>query len=162
MRASMSRLTPRFSANRVVREYTETYYTPLAAAYRARAERKGALGADLLQWRRGLAEHWREARFGVVRAETRGAEHHVTVDVYLGDLDPAAVRVELYADPVNGEKSESRIMAPTRKLDEPGNGYEYHVSLSASRPLGDYTPRLVPYHPAAAVPLETHEILWQR
>lgn len=162
MRASMSRLTPRFSANRVVREYTETYYTPLAAAYRARAERKGALGADLLQWRRGLAQHWREARFGVVRAETRGAEHHVTVNVYLGDLDPAAVRVELYADPVNGEKSEAHIMAPTRKLDEPGNGYEYHVSVSASRPLGDYTPRLVPYHPAAAVPLETHEILWQR
>jgi len=30
------------------------------------------------------------------------------------------------------------------------------------RAPGDYTPRLVPSHPAAVVPLEAHEILWQR
>jgi len=30
MRASMARLTPRFSTNRVVREYTDTYYLPAA------------------------------------------------------------------------------------------------------------------------------------
>ena len=34
MRESMARLTPRFSANRTVREYTEQYYLPAAAAYR--------------------------------------------------------------------------------------------------------------------------------
>jgi hypothetical protein len=27
---------------------------------------------------------------------------------------------------------------------------------------GDYTPRIVPHHPAAAVPLEATQILWQR
>ena len=37
MRESMARLTPRFSANRAVREYTETHYLPAAAAYRDRA-----------------------------------------------------------------------------------------------------------------------------
>ena len=37
MRESMARLTPRFSANRTVREYTEQHYLPAAAAYRARA-----------------------------------------------------------------------------------------------------------------------------
>jgi glycogen phosphorylase len=162
MRASMSRLTPRFSANRAVREYTEAYYMPLAAAYRARAESKGALGAELLEWRRGLAEHWHEARLGVSRVETQGSEHHVSIDVYLGGLDPAAVRVEFYADPVNGEKPERYVMAHTRSLEGPGNGHEYRLSLSASRSLSDYAARLVPFHPAAAVPLEAHEILWQR
>ena len=33
MRESMARLTPRFSANRTIREYTEQYYLPAAALY---------------------------------------------------------------------------------------------------------------------------------
>jgi starch phosphorylase len=33
MRESMARLTPRFSADRTVREYTEQHYLPAAAAY---------------------------------------------------------------------------------------------------------------------------------
>jgi starch phosphorylase len=53
-------------------------------------------------------------------------------------------------------------MVRGRKLDGPGNRYEYTVSIPAVRAPGDYTPRLVPYHPAAGVPLEAHEILWQR
>ena len=40
-------LTPRFSANRTVREYTEQHYLPAAAAYRERAADKGAVGRKL-------------------------------------------------------------------------------------------------------------------
>ena len=161
MRASMARLTPRFSTNRVVREYTDTYYVPAAARYRERAADNGGLGAQLVAWRRRLPEHWQEARFGPVRVETQGAQHHFMVEVYLGNLDPDGVRVELYADPVNGEPVR-HVMARGRTLDGPGIRYEYGGSVPASRPASDYTPRLVPHHPAAAVPLETHEILWQR
>jgi starch phosphorylase len=162
MRASMSRLCPRFSANRVVREYTETYYLPASAACRERAANKGALGVELLEWRRRVAEHWHEARFGALRTETQGADHHVTVELHLGGLDPEAVRVELYADPLNGGSPERHVMARARRLEGSGSGYEYHLRVSASRAPSDYTPRLVPYHPAASVPLEAHEILWQR
>src|SRR5207245_10826130 len=50
MRASMARLTPRFSTNRVVREYTDTYYVPAAASYRARAADKAARGTPRVGW----------------------------------------------------------------------------------------------------------------
>lgn len=53
-------------------------------------------------------------------------------------------------------------MERVRKLDEPDHGYQYSVSLPATRALGDYTPRLLPRHPIASVPLEAQEILWQR
>ena len=43
MRESMARLTPRFSTNRAVCEYTERHYLPAAAAYRARAADGGAI-----------------------------------------------------------------------------------------------------------------------
>ena len=44
MRESMARLTPRFSANRTVREYTEQRYIPAAAAYRERGCRQRRSG----------------------------------------------------------------------------------------------------------------------
>ena len=162
MRASMAQLTPRFSTNRVVREYTETYYLPAATAYRARAADRGRLGAQLVTWRRAIAAHWPEARFGGMSAETRGVERRVTVQVHLGGLNPDSVCVELYADPANDGEPERHAMVRGRKLDESGGGHEYGVSIPVTRPLSDYTPRLLPRHPMASVPLEAQEILWQR
>jgi glycogen phosphorylase len=162
MRASMSRLTPRFSTNRVIREYTDTYYVPAAARYRERAADKGALGERLTDWRRGLARHWREARFGPVQTETQNARHHVSVEVHLDGLDPESVHVELYADPTDGAEPARHAMMRGQKLDESGTAFRYSASVPASRPAGDYTPRLIPFHPALLVPLETPEILWQR
>ncbi len=162
MRASMSRLTPQFSTNRVVREDTDTLYVPAAASYLARSAHKAELGTQLVSWRRDLGEHWPDARFGAVRAATLGGQHHIGVEVYLGRLDPEAVRVELYAEGGNGRETERYAMARGRKLDGPGNSYEYDVAIPTARGIDDYTPRLLPYHPAAVIPLEAHEILWQR
>ena len=159
MRASMARLTPRFSTNRVVREYTESHYLVAAERYRARAAAKGALGAELLAWRRALERRLPQASFGALRVESDAASHRFSVDVYLGALDPAAVRVELYAD-VAGGPPERHVMARGAKLE--GNGYRFDASVAASRPAGHYTPRLVPFHPAASVPLEASAIRWQR
>jgi starch phosphorylase len=162
MRASMARLTPQFSTNRVVREYTDTYYVPAAARYRERAAGDGALGAQLAGWRCALAQHWRGARFGAVRVETQGRHHHIVVEVFLGDLDPESVRVELYAEPDDGLEPVRQVMTRGPKVNGPSNRYEYEGSVPASRAVGDYTPRLVPHHPVAVVPLEASEILWQR
>ncbi|HUU35774.1 MAG TPA: alpha-glucan family phosphorylase, partial [Vicinamibacterales bacterium] len=58
MRESMARLTPAFSANRTVREYTDTLYLPAAAAYRERFDDGGRLGRDLVAWQRTLERDW--------------------------------------------------------------------------------------------------------
>jgi len=34
--------------------------------------------------------------------------------------------------------------------------------VSCARPQRDYTPRVIPHHPGAAIPLEVGRILWQR
>jgi starch phosphorylase len=163
MRASMARLTPQFSANRVVRQYTDGYYVPAAASYRARSADKAALGAELVSWTRQLADWWGDARFGELSVTTQDSQHHVTVEVRLGRLDPAVVRVELYANAADGGAAPERhAMTRGRKLDAPGEGYVYEASIPASRVVGDYTPRLIPYHPAAMVPLDAHQIRWQR
>ena len=58
MRESMARLTPLFSTNRVVRQYTEQHYLSAASAFTERAANQGSLGADLLSWQAQLAKHW--------------------------------------------------------------------------------------------------------
>jgi starch phosphorylase len=162
MRESMGRLTPHFSTDRVVREYTERYYLPAAAAYRKRAADKGALAASLVAWQQHLSERWREARFGTMEVATREGEHHFLVELSLGRLDAESVRVELFAAAVDDGEPARYVMARGRALEGSDIGYEYSASVPASRAAGDYTPRLVPYHPDARTPLEAPLVLWQR
>ena len=159
MRESMAQLTPHFSANRTVREYTEQHYLPAASAYLERAADKGKIGVELVGWRRDLEQKWNALRFGEVKVETAGERHIFEAQVYLDNLDPEAVRVELYAD---GEAPERVEMKRVRQLVGAINGYTYHAEVAAIRPASDYTARLIPHRDGVSVPLEAAHILWQR
>ena len=154
VRESMAQLTPRFSASRAVREYSEKHYIPGAAAFHARAADKGAVGKQMFDWRQDLERHWAALRFGDVKVETNRENHLFEVQVATQDLDPHSFRVELYADGTNGG------MAVRQEMKQ--HGEVYSTSVPASRPAADYTVRLVPYFSGAAVPLEAPQILWQR
>ncbi len=162
MRESMARLTPRFSANRAVREYTEQHYLPAAAAYRLRMANKGALSRQILDWRRSLEQKWPALRFGEAKVETRGEQHFFNVQVYLQDLDANTVRVELYADGVDGGSPVRQAMKRVRQLPGAPGGYGYCAAVSAARGAGDYTARILPRFAGVAVPLEAAHLLWQR
>ena len=162
MRESMARLTPRFSANRTVREYTEQYYLPAAAAYGQRAADKGAVGRQMVNWRRRLEENWSTLRFGEVDVETKDEQLVFDVRVYLSDVDPDAVRVELYADGINGAAPVRQEMTRVRQLADASGGYVYSAAVSAARPPTDYTARVIPHCCGVAVPQESNHILWQR
>lgn len=162
IRESMARLTPRFSANRTVREYTEKHYLPAAAAYLERTADKGALGRQVADWQGALAHKWTSLRFGELKVESTDQQHRFIVQMYLDDLDPKAVRLELYADPVEGEVPVRQAMELLRPLTGAQGGYVYIASVPADRPATDFTPRVIPCFPGVAVPLEAPYILWQR
>jgi starch phosphorylase len=162
MRESMARLTPRFSADRTVREYTEQHYLPAAAAYGERAADKGAVGREIVNWRHALERKWTELRFGEVKVETRGEQHVFEVQVFLNDLDPQAVRVELYADGFMGSAPVRQEMKRVRRLGGAPHRFVYGAAVPAARPPSDYTARVIPNHDGVAVPLEAARILWQR
>jgi starch phosphorylase len=161
MRESMGRLTPRFSANRTVREYTEKYYIPAAAAYRKRAVDKGAIGRQVVAWQRALERNWSNLRFGEMKVGSGGGEHLFDVQVYLGGLDPDTVRVELFANGVDGDNPVRQEMS--RGPQRVGaNGYTYSTRVPSTRPATDYTARVIPRFPGVGIPLEVALILWQR
>ncbi|MBI2883104.1 MAG: alpha-glucan family phosphorylase [Candidatus Methylomirabilis oxyfera] len=162
MRESMARLTPLFSTNRVVREYTEQHYLPAAAAYRMRAADKGIVGSKIVNWEHTLKEKWGTLSFGDVKAQTNMAQHTFEAEVYLNDLDPNVVRVELYAEGINGSSPIRQEMTRVRQLPGASGGYVYSATVSAARPSAGYTARVIPHCSGVAVPLEAVHILWQR
>jgi starch phosphorylase len=162
MRESMARLTPRFSADRAVREYTEQHYLPAAIAYHSRIANKGATGGPTADWRHGLDQEWNTLRFGEVKIETRGGQHLFEVPVCFDELDPKTVRVELYADGVKGGAPVCQEMKSLRQSAGAHGGWIYSATVSAGRPATDYTARVIPHRNGVAVPLEDAHILWQR
>jgi starch phosphorylase len=152
LRKSMATLTPRFSADRAVREYTESHYLPAAKAYSERAANKGDLGRKIADWQRAVEQAWPKLRFGEVRVQTRDGQHFFEVEAYLNGLDPAAVCVELYADGA----------APERREMEGVGLSTYRAQVPALRSVNDYTLRVIPRYQGVPVPLESPRILWQR
>jgi starch phosphorylase len=160
MRASMARLTPTFSSNRAVRQYTEEHYLSAAAAFRQRAENRGSVGADLVAWQAELAKHWYSLRFGSATFQKQGEQYLFQVQVFLGDMSSEAVRVELYADGEKGAGPITQTMHRGEHLAAAPSAFTYSAFVPASRPVADFTPRLVPQHAEAFVPLEAPFILW--
>jgi starch phosphorylase len=162
MRESMARLTPRFSANRTVREYTEQHYLPAASAYHLRIANNGAFGRKMVDWQHSLEQNWATVRFGELKVETHGEQHVFDIQVYLSGLEPNSVRVELYADGVNGGEPVRQEMKRGCQLADPAGGCVYRAAVSAARPPADYTARVIPNCDGVAVPLEEAHIVWQR
>ncbi len=159
MRESMARLTPAFSATRCVREYTEKHYVPLAAAYLRRSSDGHKTAEGLLHWRRQLSDHWSRLRFGAMHVETEEEEHRFQVEVYLEEMDPDAIQVELYADALGADEPVRHVMA-CGELLVGENALRYSAAVRANRPASDFTPRIIPRHPEAFIPLEAAQILW--
>ncbi|MHB8119437.1 MAG: alpha-glucan family phosphorylase [Methanothrix sp.] len=183
VKASMSRLTPRYNSARMMQEYVEKIYRPAAIAYRKRSANGARLAEELAAWQERLKENWKDLRFGRLTMTEAGDFWCFSVEAYLGELQPDDVQVELYADPLPEEKTEAGAEAGISKgeigetmqsapekivMERLGplagavNGFIYGARVPAKRAVEDYTPRIVPYHAEAFIPMEEAHILWMR
>jgi starch phosphorylase len=162
IRASLARLAPHFSSNRMLCEYIECVYEPAAAAFRRRRAESAQLARALHVWHSTLETHWHDLRFGALEVRQEGDQWVFRVHVYCGAVSPQWVRVELYADPIGDEAPLRTVMAQGTQIPGACNGYVYQATVSAARPAWHYTPRIIPDHPEARVPMEAASIVWQR
>jgi starch phosphorylase len=163
MRKSMAHLTGIYSSNRMLREYAEQYYLPAAAALQERAVNACALGKSLHQWTKRVQHHWPQIRIGIVTRSTKTDLHSVTAQIYLDDLQPGDVVVELYAEPIGEDKTaECTPMLQGDALLGATSAWLYHFSFKAIRSLENYTVRVRPFHSKLRLPLELNLICWER
>jgi len=115
----------------------------------------------LLQWQQNIARNWNSVHFGEMGFETHDAKHFFWVQVFLGTLNAADLRVELYSNPAPGVPSTFESLTPCKDCPAVTGFRTYFAQVSAARSASDYTPRILPHHPSASVPLEASQILWQ-
>ena len=159
MRASMGELVTRFSTNRMIQEYLDHHYQPLAKEFAARNADNASLAKTLNQWTRHLHQHWHEIHIGeqTVTEATQGWQ--LEVNILLGAISPQTIAVEAIAD-AKGALPAQRVSLP---LVRPGvaNAYHYSGLLPKDRPASDFSLRVIPADDHAQVPAENALITWQ-
>ena len=162
MRESMAHLTPRFSADRTVREYTENHYLPATVSFLERSANNGEKARQLHESIHYLEQSWDALHFGKLEVRTIENQYLFEVTFYFNEVDPNQLRLELVANGLNGENPVVQVLIRGNLLENESNAYHFKASVSASRPSTDYTPRAIPSIPTVAVPLEISRVKWQR
>ena len=163
IRASMSVLTPAFASSRMMREYIEQAYLPLADALRRRLADDCAEAKALCKWSDGLRNHWPSLHIGQPTSVEENGAWRFSAPIFLGEIAPQSVRVELFADEEPPLKpAEVIVLHQEQPIPGSAHGFIYAGEVSAVRPARDYTLRVVPCHNGAFVPSELPFISWQR
>ncbi len=162
IRRSMATLTPRFSSNRMVRDYYQQYYVRLAENFRRRRKHGAHRAQWIHDWLARIDTHWNAVHIGQVERRSENGQHIFDVQAYLDDLDPSDVQVQLYADATDSGPAAHHPMQLTEVLAGAVNGYHYHLSIEAHRDIDDYTVRIIPWKADIEIPLESQKIVWER
>lgn len=162
IRESMSRLTPLFGGARMMRDYVENVYFPLARAVRVRSKDNFAAARTMNAWWRALNRQWPSLHIGNPTISQSGTAWHVAVPIVLGDVLPSSVSAELFADATAELAPEVIVLHQERTIAGATNGYIYAGTIETSRRIEDYTIRVVARHADAFLPTEMPLIAWQR
>ena len=160
IRASMSRLAPQFSANRMLREYIEKLYLPAGGAFRRRSADRASAARELVQLQKRLEREWGSVHFETLDVTREADRWRFRAAVTLGNLDPEIVRVEICADAGGSEPAVTEPLSPGDR-DEHGR-LRFEGSVKSDRPASDFTPRATAWHQGAYRPSELPFIRWQR
>jgi len=82
----------------MVREYTENYYVPAATELAGRIAANGEIGTIIERWRQRIADNWPALHFGSLGVSQSDSALTFDVQVYLGEISPTDVQVEIWAD----------------------------------------------------------------
>jgi glycogen phosphorylase len=166
IKSSLRSLGPQVVASRMVRDYVEQLYEPIAAQATSLTADGQAKARALAAWKQRVIGGWDGVKIVSVETEAAvtdlGTERHVDAVVDLGALDPTDVTVELLHGAVgpNDELVSPRRVAMT--LRDGGDGDTRYVGSFGCDTAGRYgfTVRVVPSHVDLTTPLELGQIVW--
>jgi len=166
-KTSMKTLSPLFSTNRMVTEYTERFYLPAGRRYVRLVADSAARIRPMVAWRKRLHSHGSQVKIVQVDAERAedfvvGSKLKITARVFLGEVLPSDVRVQLYSGRVNPEGEILSGTATDMELRSGSGGdhvYEGVLECSESGSCG-FSVRVVPYHEDAVLPYEMAWMTW--
>jgi starch phosphorylase len=168
MKESMRTIGPAFNSHRMVQEYVERFYLPLAQRHQRLTENNMEACRRLTEWRRFIAQNWGKIRVTAAQqcAEgelTVGAELPVAVTVHLGDLSPDHITLQVYHGAVGGDGAiENASSVPMKLVRSHEDGSHRFIGAIPCQTTGrhGFRIRVLPRHPDLGNPFDTGLILW--
>lgn len=168
MKNSMVEMCPIFNSNRMVREYTEKFYSPAMKKYQTLFKNSQKKTRELSAWKTHLFNNWQNIRF--IQISEDGARQHqvgskidIEAKIALGKLKPEDVSVEIYHGYVDTDdeivNGLIEVMTCVEKNDEQVYTFNGSFPCLASGLYG-YTVRIVPKSEYLTYRHETGLILW--
>jgi starch phosphorylase len=159
-----------FNTNRMVREYYERSYLPSMERSQRLAEDDLAKAKALAAWKTVIRQQWAQIRIERVWEEgteiqgLRVGDHlQVQARLYLGELNPTDVAVELYHGRLNAEgQIVDGQAAPMLIAQSKGKGKYVFAGAIACETSGrhGYALRILPRHADLGNPFEMGLVLW--
>ena len=159
----------KFSSHRMLREYTEKFYIPAIQASDNLTGGQYALAKDIAVWKKRVLGAWDKVAVATVDlpgtdgSARVGQSMLVKVKVFLGDLTPDDVKVEVMRGNLNAQDQIIDGEVFTATLDESGkDGYHtYHVDMVCTRSgrLG-ITARVVPHNGRHTIKHNPRLVVW--
>jgi len=154
MQNCLATLGPLFSSHRMVYDYSENYYSPIAARCQLEEEAEAKQAQAMAAWRRGVRDAWGGVRILSVHADGApeqrvGDKIAVTVEVDLAGLEASNVATQLYYGSVDphGEIREGTLLRLS-PVDDQANGraqFNGAIPCRTSGKIG-FAARVVPFH----------------
>ncbi|MGD9641712.1 MAG: alpha-glucan family phosphorylase [Elusimicrobiales bacterium] len=165
MKACVQKLVPHFNTNRMVREYHEKFYSHAHRSSKKFLENSRV--AEIARWRRKLDENWPRVKAVVDQFKPEmevhaGAKLPVSAVVWLGDLKPEDVDVQLYIGTAGGEAlfKDGKALSMTHDA-RMGDAYLYKGEVPCYKSgRHDFAVRVLGRHPDAVNALMPLYLKW--
>ena len=169
MKKSIMTYGPQFSSHRMVQDYCNNFYLPAIEWTQQMQEEKLQRAKELVNWKKHVQVEW--SKIVIEKIEDNQEEFKLEVGnsltvqvlVFLGELKPSDVVVEIRYGAVNaeGEVIKNNKVTLTSFQDKGKNRYCYvgDIPCSQSGKFG-YNVRILPFHKDLTNPYQTKLILW--
>ncbi|MCU0241627.1 MAG: alpha-glucan family phosphorylase [Vicinamibacteria bacterium] len=162
------KLTPTFSTNRMLWQYSDNYYLKASQYYADLSAEKFARARALAAWKAHIYQHWNGVRVESVGAQPTalhrvGEDFALHADIRLGAIEPASVAVEIYYGPLNPQRQivEARTVEMRLETSHDGNVHRYVGQIPCERTgMQGYSVRVRPAHADANSVLATAVMTW--
>ncbi|GBD89845.1 maltodextrin phosphorylase [bacterium BMS3Abin04] len=170
MKESMKNLGPVFNTHRMVEQYTTKYYLN---AYKKRLYLKDndfEKAREFTIWKSKLLANWSQIKFiktGVLESENKvkvNSKYSLSAEVFLGDLTPQDIEVQIYYGKVDQWEDTSNnyaIKMDYVSTDEKTNAHKFigEIICEITGHFG-FTFRILPKHELLINPFELSVIHW--
>jgi starch phosphorylase len=167
MKASMRKLCPVFSTNRMVQEYTEDFYTRAFNNWSNLSSNSFGRTKRLAEWKNRIRNNWIHVKINNAVMDNKNSEVgtalKVTAEINLGILKSEEVKVQIYVGSLDTDRNVINNSCEEMKcIDTIGEGmykYEGFIACDESGLFG-YSVRIMPFHQDMADRFDLEMMRW--